>query len=116
MPVISSNALVRTFDSYSWVGMPSESTLISMPLNGLAASMNQFSSLSWASFDRVVGWNSFSAQRFAAASSARAVCAASATRQAKPILTNSPRVVMFTPGGAEVAPQRCPVPLILEKA
>ena len=34
MPVISVKALASTFDSYSWVVMVSETTLISMPLKG----------------------------------------------------------------------------------
>jgi len=46
MPVISSKALVSTFDSYSCVGMVSDSTLISMPLNGFAALTNHSISFS----------------------------------------------------------------------
>ena len=46
MPVISSNALVKVLASYSWVGMVSETTLMFMPRNGLAAWMNHSISLS----------------------------------------------------------------------
>ena len=55
MPVISSNALVSTFDSYSWVGMVSDSTLISMPLKGSAALTNHSISAICSSLDRVDG-------------------------------------------------------------
>src|SRR5687767_12319691 len=72
MPVISSNALVSVLDSYSWVGMVSDSTLISMPWKGLAALMNHCSSFSCASFESVEGWNSESIHFLAAASSADA--------------------------------------------
>ncbi len=40
MPVIAVKAGARTFDSYSCVVMVSETTLISMPAKGFAASMN----------------------------------------------------------------------------
>src|SRR3712207_2009198 len=52
--------------------MVSDSTLISMPWKGWAASMNHCISLSWSSRDRVEGWNSLSTQRSAAAMSAQA--------------------------------------------
>ncbi len=70
MPVISSNALVRTFDSYSCVGMVSDSTLTSMPANGFAALMNHCISFSWSAFDSVEGWNS-SLTHFSAAAIVR---------------------------------------------
>jgi len=58
--VISSNALVRTSDSYPCVGIVSERTLISMPLNGSAALMNQSISASWPSLLSADCLNSFS--------------------------------------------------------
>src|SRR5262245_51706758 len=82
MPVISSKALVSTFDSYSCVGMVSDSTLISIPLNGSAAFTNHSSSFNWSSFDSVVGWNSLSAHFFAASASAKAGAAPSASSNA----------------------------------
>ncbi|MCY1243165.1 hypothetical protein D9M72_561690 [compost metagenome] len=48
MPVMSAKALARVFDSYSWVVIVSETTLISMPAKGLAASTNHCISASWA--------------------------------------------------------------------
>ena len=53
MPVIASNAWASTFDSYSCVGMSSDSTLISMPAKGFAASMNHCISFSWSARDSV---------------------------------------------------------------
>src|SRR5262245_4614822 len=58
MPVSSENAFASVCDSYSWVVMVSETTLISMPLNGSAAFANHSSSFFWSSFDSVEGWNS----------------------------------------------------------
>src|SRR3954454_19892208 len=58
MPVSSENALASVCDSYSWVVMVSETTLISMPLKGSAALANHSSSFFWSSFDSVEGWNS----------------------------------------------------------
>jgi hypothetical protein len=55
MPVISSNALVSVFDSYSCVGIVSDSTLISIPLKGAAALTNHSISLSCWSLLRVEG-------------------------------------------------------------
>src|SRR3712207_6041604 len=52
--------------------MVSDSTLISMPWKGWAASMNHCISLSWSSRDRTEGWNSLSTHRSAAAMSAQA--------------------------------------------
>src|SRR5206468_103963 len=72
MPVISVNALASVADSYSWVVMVSETTLISMPLNGCAAFSNHCSSFNWSAFDKVEGWNSLSIHFWAVASSARA--------------------------------------------
>ena len=78
MPVISSNALVSVLDSYSWVGMVSDRTLISMPLNGAAALANHSISFICASFDSTEGWNSLSIHFLAAAVSAYAVPASRA--------------------------------------
>jgi hypothetical protein len=50
--------------------MVSERTLISMPANGSAASMNHSISASCSSRERVEGWNSSSTHRSAAAMSA----------------------------------------------
>src|SRR5436305_6296002 len=72
MPVISVNAFASVADSYSWVVMVSETTLISMPLNGWAAFSNHCSSFSWSALDRVEGWNSLSIHFWLTASSARA--------------------------------------------
>ena len=72
MPVISLNALASVLASYSWVVMVSETTLISMPLNGSAALANHCSSFSCSSFDRVEGWNSLSIHFWIVASSERA--------------------------------------------
>ena len=72
MPVISSNALVRVLDSYSCVGMVSDSTLTSMPANGFAALTNHSISFSWSAFDSVEGWNSSLTHFSAAAMSATA--------------------------------------------
>ena len=72
IPVISSNALVRTCDSYVCVGMVSETTLISMPLKGSAALMNHSISFICSSFESVEGWNSASTHFWAAAMSAMA--------------------------------------------
>jgi len=73
MPVISSKALARVLDSYSWVVMVSDTTEISFtPLacSFLAASMNHFiSAICW-SLVSVEGWNSPSTHFLAAASSA----------------------------------------------
>ena len=52
MPVIAENAGARTVDSYVWVAMVSETTLISMPWNGCAASMNHCISASCSARDR----------------------------------------------------------------
>src|SRR6185295_3993844 len=52
--------------------MVSDSTLISMPLNGSAALMNHCISFSCSSFESVEGWNSSSIHFLAAASSAYA--------------------------------------------
>src|SRR5260370_41659668 len=72
IPVISVNALASTLDSYSCVVMVSETTLISMPANGLAALMNHCISFICPSLDSVEGWNSWSIHFLAAASSAYA--------------------------------------------
>ena len=72
MPVISVNAFASVLDSYSWVVMVSETTLISMPLKAAAAFSNHCSSFIWSSFDSVEGWNSLSIHFCAAASSASA--------------------------------------------
>src|SRR5690606_10326410 len=72
MPVISSNAFVSVLDSYSWVGMVSESTLISMPLKGVAASMNHCISFSCSSFESTEGWNSLSIHFFASSTPPKA--------------------------------------------
>ena len=72
IPVISSNALVSVFDSYSCVGMVSETTLISMPRNGSAALMNHSISFICSSLESVEGWNSLSTHFCAAAMSAKA--------------------------------------------
>ena len=71
IPVISSNALVSTveFIVVRRSG-PSDSTLTSMPANGLAASMNHCISFSCSSRDSVEGWNSLSTHFSAAAMSA----------------------------------------------
>src|SRR5690606_18964223 len=53
-------ALASTLDSYSWVVMVSDTTLMFMPRKGLAASMNHSSSFSCSSRERVEGWNSSS--------------------------------------------------------
>src|SRR5512143_2018081 len=66
MPVISKNALASVLLSYSWVGIVSDSTLISIPANGLAAAMNHSISFICSSFDSTEGWNSLSTQRLAA--------------------------------------------------
>src|SRR6185369_468542 len=52
--------------------MVSDSTLISMPLNGSAALMNHCISFNCSSFESVEGWNSSSIHFLAAASSANA--------------------------------------------
>src|SRR5690606_25299631 len=72
MPVISSNAFVSVLDSYSWVGMVSESTLISMPLKGVAASINHCISFSCSSFESTEGWNSLSIHFFASSTPPKA--------------------------------------------
>ena len=53
MPVISVKALASVFDSYSCVVMVSDTTLMSMPAKGFAASMNHCISFSWSARDRV---------------------------------------------------------------
>src|SRR5215475_1265366 len=73
MPVISSNALVKVLDSYSCVGIVSDSTLISIPLKGAAALMNHSSSFSCCSLLKVEGWNSRSTHRFASSMPAKAL-------------------------------------------
>jgi len=77
MPVISSKALARVLDSYSWVVMVSETTEISLtplPWSFLAASMNHFiSAICW-SLLSVEGWNSLSTHFLASASPAMADC------------------------------------------
>ncbi|MNM89630.1 hypothetical protein D3C81_1018630 [compost metagenome] len=91
MPVISSNALASVLDSYSWVVMVSDTTLICvtpLALSLAAASMNHFISaicLSLASDD---GWNSLSTHFFAAASSARAPPHASVAAMARADIPN----------------------------
>ena len=72
MPVISSNALVSVFDSYSCVGIVSDSTLISMPRNGVAAFTNHSISCSCCSLVSVEGWNSRSTHRLASSMPASA--------------------------------------------
>ena len=75
MPVISVKALASTLDSYSWVVMVSDTTLISLTplaLSLAAVSMNHFiSAICW-SLDRVDGWNSESTHFFASGSPAQA--------------------------------------------
>ncbi|MGY4593438.1 hypothetical protein ACVWXL_001184 [Bradyrhizobium sp. GM22.5] len=71
MPVSSENALASVCDSYSWVVMVSETTLISIPLKGSAALANHSSSFFWSSFDSVEGWNSAIHFWIAASSAAR---------------------------------------------
>src|SRR5262249_32415049 len=61
-----------TLDSYSCVVIVSETMLMSMPTNGLAALMNHCISFICSSLLSVEGWNSLSIQRLAAASSAYA--------------------------------------------
>src|SRR5437868_1371973 len=86
MPVISSNALVSVFDSYSCVVMVSETTEISFtPLacSFLAASMNHFiSAICW-SLLSVDGWNSLSIHFFASASPAHAAWPMASAEAAK---------------------------------
>src|SRR5690242_14184448 len=72
MPVISVKAFASVPDSYSWVVMVSDTTLMSIPLKGSAALMNHCISFIWSSLERVDGWNSLSIHFFAAASSAKA--------------------------------------------
>src|SRR5215204_434434 len=72
MPVISKKAWARTFDSYSCVGMSSDSTLISMPLNGSAALMNHSISFICSSLESVEGWNSLSTHLLASSTPAKA--------------------------------------------
>src|SRR5215813_1845236 len=96
MPVISVNALASVPDSYSWVVIVSDTTLISMPLKGSAALMNHCISFIWSSLERVDGWNSLSIHFFAAASSAQAgaVIAAEAATMAKALVIMSIRVLV----------------------
>ena len=47
IPVIAVNAGASTLDSYSWVVIVSDTTLISIPAKGWAASMNHCISASW---------------------------------------------------------------------
>ena len=86
MPVISSNALVSVFDSYSCVGMVSDSTLISMPLKGAAALMNHSISFNCCSLVSVEGWNSLSIQRLASSMPAKALLLAKITARAAVIV------------------------------
>src|SRR3546814_7306113 len=73
MPVISENALASVLDSYSWVVMVSDTTLMSMPWNGSAALMNHSISAICSSLLSEEGWNSLSTHRSAASMSAWAV-------------------------------------------
>src|SRR5688500_4248064 len=75
MPVISKNALVSVFDSYSCVGIVSDSTLTSSQRSGYAAFMNHSISFICSSFDSTEGWNSVSIQRLAASVVGAAVAA-----------------------------------------
>ena len=75
IPVISLKALARVLDSYSWVVMVSDTTLISLTpcaLSLAAASMNHFISASCWSLDSVEGWNSESIHFCASGSPAQA--------------------------------------------
>src|SRR5882724_4836283 len=95
MPVISVKAFASVLDSYSWVVMVSETTLMSMPLKGTAALMSHCISFIWSSLERVDGWNSLSIHFFAAASSARAgtVTAAEAAISANALVIIKIRVL-----------------------
>src|SRR6266850_883162 len=92
IPVISVNALARVFDSYSWVVMVSETTLISMPLKGTAALMNHSISFSCSSLVSVEGWNSLSIHRFAAFRSAPDGTEATSTVRAR-VIADSVRLI-----------------------
>ena len=85
-------------DSYSCVGIVSDSTLISMPLKGLAALMNHSISFICCCLLSVEGWNSLSTHFFAAAMSAWLAEANAMARSAAPILSTW-CVRMFTPFG-----------------
>ena len=93
MPVMSSNAWVNVLDSYSWVGMVSDSTLISMPAKGLAASMNHCISAFCSSIESVEGWNSSVIHFSAAAISAEAEEAATVTATAETAASNAFRIL-----------------------
>src|SRR4051812_29616054 len=99
MPVISSKALARVFDSYSCVVSVSDVTLISMPLKGSAAFMYHCISFNWSSLDKVEGWNSLSIHFLAAASSASAgaVTAAEAAISATALVIIKTRVLTMGP-------------------
>src|SRR4051812_40380289 len=99
MPVISSKALARVFDSYSCVVNVSDVTLISMPLKGSAAFMYHCISFIWSSLDKVEGWNSASIHFLAAASSASAgaVTAADAAISATALVIIKTRVLIMGP-------------------
>src|SRR5688572_4778967 len=90
MPVISKNARVSTFDSYSWVGMVSDSTLISRPRKGLAALMNHSISFICCALLSVEGVNSLSTHLLASSTPAMpagANAAATAKASVAPRLT-----------------------------
>jgi len=94
-------------DSYSCVGMVSESTLISIPLNGLAALMNHSISFICCALLRVDGWNSLSTHFFASftppsASGENATITAAAASDARSL----PNVLMSPPLSSEN--QVCP--------
>ena len=95
MPVISSKALVSTFDSYSWVGIVSDRTLISIPLKGFAALTNNSISFSCCSFVSVEGWNSFSTHFFASSMPAPAGMNSAATARARMTASAVPDVLVF---------------------
>ena len=73
---VLAKAFASTFDSYSWVVMVSETTLISMPAKGFAAFTNHSISFICSSFESVDGWNSDSTHFFASSTPANAGAAA----------------------------------------
>src|SRR5690606_21731243 len=85
IPVMAVKAGARTFDSYSCVVSVSETTLMSMPAKGLAASTNHCISFSWSARD--------SAER-SPISESRNFLAASMSANAEPVNASSRTAVV----------------------
>src|SRR6266567_2454032 len=104
IPVISANARASWRDSYSWVVIVSETTLISMPRYGSAARVNQDSSASCWSLLSVLGLNWLTHLRAAAFPCSVVKLLLGRSSEPPPVHPASTRLAATAPTTALLAP------------